>query len=402
MREDRVFLSAGGRIGLAAGRSVRWWAWPGRRAARLLCRPAPGRRRRREVARRLNQARALAAGVRLVAADASCATSSGVASPGVPPMAPNAPARRRGAVIGELEPRASDAEGAHHGDNGKTDHSLTGPCARQGRTVLVAGHQRAEAACVSANGWLVLEVSSFQLETIATFRPRVAAVLNVSPDHLDRHRTLAAYTAAKARIFENQGPGDLAVLNEDDAGARALAGAVRTDLVWFSRRRELPRGVFVREGWIVAHLDGAPEPICPLGEIALRGAHNVENALAATACARWLGVPAALVREGSRPSRGGALDRARPRLDGVAYYNDWRHQCRIDLRAIGASASRRADRRGKGRARLLALARAAGTGRGPSHRRVRPGWPGLRLEGRARAPRAACGVGRGLHAARAT
>jgi UDP-N-acetylmuramoylalanine--D-glutamate ligase len=324
-----------------AGRSVAvvGLARSGIAAARLLC--EAGARVVATDAKSLgawsDEARALARlGVRLVAADADPLRDVElvVASPGVPLDGDQlAPARRRGvAVIGELELgwRASDAEAvAITGTNGKTTTTaLTGALlARQGRTVLVAGNigtpLAAEAACVSANGWLVLEVSSFQLETIATFRPRVAAVLNVSPDHLDRHRTLAAYTAAKARIFENQGPGDLAVLNEDDAGARALAGAVRTDLVWFSRRRELPRGVFVREGWIVAHLDGAPEPICPLGEIALRGAHNVENALAATACARWLGVPAALVREGIAAFRAVAhrIEFVRE-LDGVAYYND--------------------------------------------------------------------------------
>ena len=151
----------------------------------------------------------------------------------------------------------------------------------------------------------------------------MAAVLNVTPDHLDRHRTLAGYTAAKARILENQGAGDAAVLNDDDAGARALAPAVRGDLVWFSLRRELPRGVFVRDGWIVARLDGAPEPICPLGEIALRGAHNVENALAAAACAHLVGVPPALIREGIAAFRAVAhrIEFVRE-VDAVGYYND--------------------------------------------------------------------------------
>jgi UDP-N-acetylmuramoylalanine--D-glutamate ligase len=151
----------------------------------------------------------------------------------------------------------------------------------------------------------------------------VAAVLNVTPDHLDRHRTLATYTAAKARIFENQGAGDVAILNADDAGARSLASAVRGDLVWFSRRRELTRGAFVRGGWIVTRLDGPAEPICPLGEIALRGAHNVENALAAATCARVLGVPAGMIREGIAAFRAVAhrIEFVRE-VDGAAYYND--------------------------------------------------------------------------------
>ncbi len=283
------------------------------------------------------EARALEAlGVRLVAADADPLRGAElvVVSPGVPlDGAQLAPARLRGIpVIGELELgwRASEAEAiAITGTNGKTTTTaLTGALlARQGRPVLVAGNigtpLAAEAARVPADSRLVLEVSSFQLETIETFRPRVAAVLNVTPDHLDRHGTLAAYAAAKARIFENQEPGDLAVLNDDDPGARALAASVRADLIWFSRRRELPRGVFVHDGWLVARLEGTAELIGPVSEITLRGAHNVENVLAATACARWLGVPPTVIREGIAAFRAVAhrIEFVRE-LDGVAYYND--------------------------------------------------------------------------------
>jgi UDP-N-acetylmuramoylalanine--D-glutamate ligase len=282
-------------------------------------------------------ARALAVlGVRLVAADAEPLRDAElvVVSPGVPlDGAQLAPARRRGLpIISELELgwRASDAPAvAITGTNGKTTTTaLTGALlARHGWPVLVAGNigtpLAGEGARVPAGGWLVLEVSSFQLETIQSFRPRVAAVLNVTPDHLDRHGTLAAYTAAKARIFENQELADAAVLNDDDPGARGLASSVRANLLWFSRRRELPHGVFVRDGWIMARLDGVGERICPVGEIALRGAHNVENVLAAAACARWLGVPPAVIREGVAAFRAVAhrIELVRE-LDGVAYYND--------------------------------------------------------------------------------
>jgi UDP-N-acetylmuramoylalanine--D-glutamate ligase len=275
-------------------------------------------------------------GVRLIAADADPLAGAElvVVSPGIPLDGEQlAPARRRGVpVIGELELgwRASEGQAvAITGTNGKTTTTaLIGALlARQGWPVLVAGNigtpLAGEALRTGAPGWLVLEVSSFQLETIETFRPRVAAVLNVTPDHLDRHGTLAAYTAAKARIFENQGPGDVAVLNADDPGACALAASARVDLVWFSRRRELPRGVFVRDGSIVACLEGTPEPIGPLGEIPLRGAHNVENVLAAAACARWLGASPALIREGIGAFRAVAhrIEFVRA-LDGVSYYND--------------------------------------------------------------------------------
>jgi UDP-N-acetylmuramoylalanine--D-glutamate ligase len=257
-----------------------------------------------------------------------------VVSPGVPMDGEQlAPARRRGVpIIGELELgwRASEAEAvAITGTNGKTTTTaLTGALlAGAARAVLVAGNigtpLAAEASRFPTEGWLVLEVSSFQLETIEAFRPRLAVVLNITPDHLDRHRTLQAYAAAKARILENQGPEDGAVLNEDDGGARALARGVRGDLLWFSRRRELPRGVFVRDGWIVARLKGPIEPICPLDAITLRGAHNVENVLAATACACWLGLPPAVIRTGIAAFRAVAhrIEFVRM-LDGVAYYND--------------------------------------------------------------------------------
>jgi UDP-N-acetylmuramoylalanine--D-glutamate ligase len=113
------------------------------------------------------------------------------------------------------------------------------------------------------------------------------------------------------------------VLNDDDEGASALASHVRGDLVRFSRRRELPRGVFVRDGWIVARLPGRSEPICPLDEISLRGTHNVENVLAATACACWLGVPAPEIRTGIGAFRAVAhrIEFVR-QIGGVAYYND--------------------------------------------------------------------------------
>src|SRR5207245_5209148 len=97
----------------------------------------------------------------------------------------------------------------------------------------------------------VLEVSSFQLETIRHFRPKIAVVLNVTPDHLDRHRTFAAYVDAKARIFENQRPEDFAVLNADDPTCAELAGRTRAQVSWFSRKRAIDLGTFVRQHRIV-------------------------------------------------------------------------------------------------------------------------------------------------------
>src|SRR5207247_10192729 len=224
-----------------------------------------------------------------------------VASPGVPLDAPplTAVRARRVPIIGELELgwRATEADTiAITGTNGKTTTpALPGSLlALQPRPVLIAGNigtpLAAHALAFPPDGLVVCEASSFQLESTEAFQPRVAAVLNIAPDHLDRHGSLAAYVDAKARIFANQTPADCAVLNADDEATAALARRTRAHVVWFSRRRSLSHGVFVRDGRIAAQLDGHVEEICPVAEIFLRGAHNVENVLAATACVLWVGL----------------------------------------------------------------------------------------------------------------
>jgi UDP-N-acetylmuramoylalanine--D-glutamate ligase len=257
-----------------------------------------------------------------------------VVSPGVPLDAhPLTTLRARQVpIIGELELgwRATEADTiAITGTNGKTTTTaLTGSVLTlQPRPVLVAGNigtpLAAHALAFPADGLVVCEVSSFQLETTEHFQPRVAVVLNLSPDHLDRHGTLEAYADAKARIFANQTSADCAVLNADDEATRALASRTSAPVVWFSRRRELSHGVFVRDGRIAAKLNGHVEDICPLSEIFLRGQHNVENVLAATACALWTGVSPAAIRAAVGRFRGVAhrIEWVRD-LAGVKYYND--------------------------------------------------------------------------------
>jgi UDP-N-acetylmuramoylalanine--D-glutamate ligase len=278
-------------------------------------------------------------GVRLVTGPGeSAAAFAGadlvVVSPGVPLNTPalGSVRARQVPIIGELELgwRATEADTiAITGTNGKTTTTaLTGSIlAQQPRPVLVAGNigtpLAAHALTFPADGLLVCEVSSFQLETTELFQPRVAVVLNLTPDHLDRHRTFEAYADAKARIFANQTSADCAVLNADDEPTRALRSRTNAPIVWFSRRRELSHGVFVRGGRIATKLNGHVEEICPLSEIFLRGQHNVENVLAATACALWTGVSPEAIRTAIGRFRGVAhrIEWVRD-LAGVKYYND--------------------------------------------------------------------------------
>ena len=255
-------------------------------------------------------------------------------SPGVPLTLPAlVRVRARGVpIVGELELawRAMEAEViAITGTNGKTTTTaLTGELLRaQVRPVLVGGNigtpLSEQALDFPADGIVVAESSSFQLESTALFRPRVAAVLNITPDHLDRHGSLERYVEAKARILANQTEADCAVLNADDPGAAALAARVRGRVLWFSRLRRDILGVFVDEGWIVARLNGHVERICPVTDLALRGAHNVENVLAATACVLWTGMAPEAIRRGIAAFRGVAHRIEHVRADaGVAYYND--------------------------------------------------------------------------------
>ena len=278
-------------------------------------------------------------GVRLVMGpgdptEAFAAAELVVVSPGVPLDAPPLVAvrARQVPIIGELELgwRATEADTiAITGTNGKTTTTaLTGSIlGLQPRPVLVAGNigtpLAAHALTFPPDGLVVCEVSSFQLETTELFQPRVAVVLNLTPDHLDRHRTFETYGDAKARIFAHQTAGDCAVLNADDEATRAMAARAKAPVVWFSRRRELAHGVFVRDGRIAAKLNGHVEEICPLSEIFLRGQHNVENVLAATACALWTGVSPAAIRTAISRFRGVAhrIEWVRD-LVGVKYYND--------------------------------------------------------------------------------
>ena len=257
-----------------------------------------------------------------------------VVSPGVPVDAPLLEkARSLGeAVIGEIELAAQFLRGpivAITGSNGKTTTTtLTGEILMAGGLpTLVGGNIGTPAISLAerakADTVIVLEVSSFQLETIQTFRPKVAGVLNVTPDHLDRHRTFEAYVDAKARMFENQRIEDFAVLNADDATCVAMAARTRAQVFWFSRQKEVSRGAWVRDGNIFFRDGTQQREVMLVSEIPLKGAHNLENVLAAVCAGALMGCPPDKIRQAVREFK--AVEH---RLEfvatirGVDYYND--------------------------------------------------------------------------------
>jgi UDP-N-acetylmuramoylalanine--D-glutamate ligase len=257
-----------------------------------------------------------------------------VVSPGVPVDAePLVQARALGQpVIGEIELASQFLSGpivAITGSNGKTTTTtLIGEILMaSGLKTLVGGNIGTAAISLvekaTSETTIVLEVSSFQLETILRFRPKVAVVLNVTPDHLDRHRTFAAYVDAKARIFENQQSDDFAVLNADDATCVELAARSRAQVFWFSRKGDVEAGAFDRDGQVIFVRNGREQQIMPVSEIPLKGSHNLENVLAAACASSLMGCAPEKIRAAIRNFK--AVEH---RLEyvatvrGVEYYND--------------------------------------------------------------------------------
>lgn len=168
----------------------------------------------------------------------------------------------------------------------------------------------------------VAELSSFQLETIEAFRPDVGVLLNLTPDHLDRHASMEEYAHAKGRIFENQIERDAAVLNADDPRVAQVVPA-RPQVFWFSRQKRVASGAFLHDGRLVFRRDGVETVLMRRDEIPLRGEHNLENVLAASVAAVLAGAEPAAVEGGVRTFAG-----VEHRLEfvaeigGVSYYND--------------------------------------------------------------------------------
>ncbi|HZN07438.1 MAG TPA: UDP-N-acetylmuramoyl-L-alanine--D-glutamate ligase, partial [Pyrinomonadaceae bacterium] len=254
-----------------------------------------------------------------------------VVSPGVPSnIIPIRYAERAGAeVIGEVELAARYLKGrivAITGSNGKTTTtSLIGELLRDAGLpgVQVGGNiGRALISMVDDsrdNGWTVVELSSFQLETIKTFRPSIAVVLNVTPNHMDRYETFNDYAAAKHRIFMNQTQDDVAVLNADDETVSSWASGLRARIMYFSVRKELEQGVWLRgkeliyEGQVLLNVD----------ELKLRGLHNVENVAAAFAAGIAAGAAVESMAETAK--RFNPVEHRLEfvaEIEGVRFYND--------------------------------------------------------------------------------
>ncbi len=136
----------------------------------------------------------------------------------------------------------------------------------------------------------VAELSSFQLESIILFRPHIAVLLNVTPDHLDRYNSFEEYLYAKAQVFSNQTPDDFAALNADDELVEKLAPTIRAKKIFFSRRKKVDEGTMIRNNWIVGRFNGQETKICSLKKIRLKGKHNLENLLAAAAVGMVCGI----------------------------------------------------------------------------------------------------------------
>lgn len=258
-----------------------------------------------------------------------------VMSPGVPSkVIPARYADRAGAeVIGEVELASRYLRGrvvGITGSNGKTTTTtLVGEILKDaGLPVQVGGNiGTALISMVESSrddGWTVVELSSFQLETIAGFHPTVALCLNVTPNHMDRYETLMDYAAAKHRLFRNQTAGDVAILNADDEIVASWTRGLRAHVVEFSVRRELDEGLFLRNGReIVSRTADGERVLMMRDEMQLRGLHNVENVLAALAAGLACGAAPDSMRE--------TIKRFKPvehrlefvdEIGGVKFYND--------------------------------------------------------------------------------
>ena len=256
-----------------------------------------------------------------------------VLSPGVPTDLPLVEEIKAAGIFvcGEIELAYCCGKGdvlAITGTNGKTTTTtLLGEIMKHARSsVFVVGNIGTPYTSVVEelcdDSVTVAEISSFQLETISAFRPKVSAILNITPDHLNRHHTMEAYIRAKERIAENQTPDDVCVLNYEDEVLREFGRQLRTKVIYFSSQRKLQRGIYLDDGNMI--YKGEKEVcLCNVKDLKLLGMHNYENVMAASVMALEYGVSEEIVRDTIRAFQG-----VEHRIefvcekDGVAYYND--------------------------------------------------------------------------------
>ncbi|HUX27888.1 MAG TPA: UDP-N-acetylmuramoyl-L-alanine--D-glutamate ligase [Terracidiphilus sp.] len=259
-----------------------------------------------------------------------------VVSPGVPLDTPElAQVKSFGLpVIGELELAARFLKGktlAITGSNGKTTTTaLVGEILEEaGLPTLVGGNIGVPVVGLidssTDDTWSVLEVSSFQLESTEQFHPDIAVILNITPDHLDRHGTFENYALAKERILAEQREQDFVVLNADNARAAAAASRSVAKVYWFSLEHPVLQGAWVEDGYVVYRRakDATTEPVMPLSEIPLKGEHNVENVLAAVCAAHLAGASIEAIRHAVHNFK--AVEHRLEyvaTVNGVEYYND--------------------------------------------------------------------------------
>lgn len=257
-----------------------------------------------------------------------------VMSPGVPLTIP--PVQYAQAnhipVIGELELAYRNCKApfvAITGTNGKTTTTtLTGELLKKtGKRVFVGGNIGVPlisyGAELSKDDVVVAEVSSFQLETVAEFRPHLSLMINLTPDHLDRHGDMEQYLACKANIFKNQKEDDYLILNYDDEALREVANTSKGNVLFFSQKHILQEGVWLEDGNVVLKLGENKFIVCTEDEIAIKGKHNLENAMGAILLAYLSGVTVAEIRTVLMTFQGVAhrLEPVRTH-QGVQYIND--------------------------------------------------------------------------------
>ncbi len=180
-----------------------------------------------------------------------------------------------------------------------------------------------EALDIPKDCFAVVEISSFQMESTVDFRPKISAVINITPDHINRHKTLEKYIEMKERIFQNQGEGDFLVLNFDDEACRAMWERTKANVMFFSMKFELPDGIFLKDGDLILKWNGKTEKLISRAEINTAFDHVIEDCMAAAGMAVCAGVPLEIIREVLRDFRG-IEHRVEfcAEINGVEYYND--------------------------------------------------------------------------------